>query len=100
MPPFALSCLLTFAVATPLLASEDGLRTLVVREKTTASLAGDRFSFKVVKLKGYSVDIRTADGKRTLKLGDSFGPADASCTVKFEEISPETRIARFKTDCP
>lgn len=81
-------------------ASDDGFRTLVVREKATASLIDDSFSFRVMKLKGYSIDIMLAGGKRKLKLGDSFGPKDGACTVVFEEISPETRIARFQTDCP
>lgn len=81
-------------------ASDEGFRTLVVRERTTAALIDDTFSFRVMKLKGYSVDIMLAGKKRKLKLGESFGPADASCIVTFEEISPETRIARFRTDCP
>ena len=53
-----------------------------------------------MKLKGYFVDIMLAGERRRLKLGDSFGPPDGSCTVIFHEISPETRIARFFTDCP
>lgn len=95
-----LSCLMAVSSAAVTNASDDGFRTLVVRERATATLIDDAFTFRVMKLKGYSVDIMLAGQKRKLKLGDSFGPADASCTVTFEEISPETRIARFLTDCP
>ncbi|MDG1210089.1 MAG: hypothetical protein P8Q48_09805 [Paracoccaceae bacterium] len=80
-------------------ASDDDQRTLIVRERATASLLDDSFTFRVMKLKGYFVDIMISGERRTLKLGDSFGPAEGACTVTFHEISPETRIARFKTDC-
>ncbi len=80
-------------------AAEDGFRTLVVRERASATLAENTLSFRVMKLRGYSIDIMLAGVKQTLKLGDSFTSADAACTVVFHEISPETRIARFRTDC-
>jgi hypothetical protein len=80
-------------------ASDDDQRTLILRERATASLLDDSFTFRVMKLKGYFVDIMISGERRTLKLGDSFGPAEGTCTVTFHEISPETRIARFKTDC-
>ncbi len=80
-------------------AAEDGARTLVVRERATVSLLDDSFAFRVMKLRGYFVDIMLAGEKRSLKLGDSFGPADGGCAVTFHEISPETRIARFQTNC-
>lgn len=80
--------------------ASDSDRTLVVRERATASLIDDSFTFRVMKLKGYFVDIMLAGERRRLKLGDSFGPPDGRCTVTFHEISPETRIARFFTDCP
>ncbi len=94
------SGLLAISPFTAAKATGEGFRTLVVREKATASLIDESFSFRVMKLKGYSVDVMLEGGKRTLKLGESFGPADDACTVVFEEISPETRIARFQTDCP
>ena len=80
-------------------ASEDGFRTLVVRERATASLMDASFSFRVMKLRGYSIDIMLAGEKRKLKLGDEFGPETDDCRVIFHEISPETRIARFQTNC-
>lgn len=80
-------------------AANDGLRTLVVRERATAELMDNSFAFRVMKLRGYSIDIMLRGERRKLNLGDHFGPADGSCMIKFEEISPETRIARFKTDC-
>ena len=80
-------------------ATKEGYRTLVVRERAAASLLDDSFTFRVMKLKGYSINIMFLGEKRKLKLGDSFGPADSACTVVFEEISPETRIARFQTNC-
>ena len=95
-----LSGLMAVASGAVTSASDEGFRTLVVRERATATLIDDTFSFRVMKLKGYSVDIMLAGKKRTLKLSESFGPADASCIVTFEEISPETRIARFQTNCP
>ncbi len=92
---------LTCLAAAPIpVAADEGHRILVVRERATASLINDTFTFRVMKLKGYSVDIMLAGKKRTLKLGDGFGPADSACAVIFEEVSPETRIARFKTNCP
>lgn len=94
-----LSCVVVLAAA-PSPASDGAFRTLVVRERATASLVDDSFTFRVMKLRGYSVDIMLADGKRTLKLDESFGPAKGGCTVIFHEISPETRIARFRTNCP
>lgn len=95
-----LSGLVAASFGATAIASDDGFRTLVVRERASATLINDSFSFRVMKLKGYSIDIMLAGEKRKLNLGESFGPANASCTVRFEEISPETRIARFQTDCP
>lgn len=95
-----ISGLIIFASTAPALAAEDGFRTIVVREKTSTALINDSFTFKVMKLRGYSIDIMLAGEKRKLKLGDSFGPTDSACAVVFHEISPETRIARFQTNCP
>lgn len=74
-------------------------RVLPVRERATAPLLDESFTFKVIKLQGYSVDVRINGEKRRLKLGEAFSPPGADCLVTFEEISPETRIARFRTDC-
>jgi len=89
------------AAAAPGLA-DDGTdaRVLVVRERHTASLMDAAFNFKVLKLRGYSIDVRIEGERRVLRLGQSFGPSDGTCKVTFEEISPETRIARFLTTCP
>ena len=84
--------------STGVIASDD-LRTLVVRERATASLLDGAFSFKLLKIRGYSVDVRINGDRRLLKIGQSFSPDQADCTVVFTKISPETRIARFKTDC-
>ena len=80
--------------------ADEGYRTVVVREKAEASLMDGAFTFKLLKMRGYSVDIRVAGEKRVLKIGDRFTPGSGSCEVIFEENSPETRIARFATDCP
>jgi hypothetical protein len=96
LPIFLLSCL--FAPPQRTLA-EEGLRTLVVRERAETSLLDGTFSFRVLKLRGYSIDVRVAGEKRTLKIGESFAPSGGTCSVTFRKISPETRIARFLTDC-
>ena len=75
------------------------MRVLPVRERATASLQDGALIFKLLKIRGYSIDIRVFGEKRRLNLGQSIMPEDGSCTVVFEEISPETRIARFRTDC-
>ena len=79
--------------------ASDEMRVLVVRERATANLSGGALSFKLLKIRGYSIDIRVSGQKRRLKLGETIFTEDANCTVVFEEISPETRIARFRTDC-
>ena len=75
-------------------------RTIILRERASASVLDGAFSFKLLRMKGYSVDVRVAGQKQTLKFGDAIAPAGANCTIVFHEISPETRIARFRTDCP
>ncbi len=99
LSPLLIPVLMVIAVNSAAEAAEDGFRTLVVRERATATLAENTLSFRVMKLRGYSIDIMLAGVKQSLKLGDSFASADAACTVVFHEISPETRIARFRTDC-
>ena len=75
-------------------------RTLVIRERTTATLLDGAFSIKVWKIQGYSIDVRINGEKQLLRIGQSVSPDGADCTVRFKKISPETRIARFTTDCP
>ncbi|MEM1164312.1 MAG: hypothetical protein AAGJ28_25580 [Pseudomonadota bacterium] len=96
-----LALLIMTAVPVTVPASNTDQRVLVVREKAEASLMDGAFSFRLLKIKGYSVDIRvTGEKRRTLKIGQSFGPASDDCRIVFKKISPETRIARFLTDCP
>lgn len=80
-------------------AAGDEWRTVVVREGAEGRLLDGAFAFQVVKLRGYSVDVGVGGERRKLKLGEGFAPEGAGCRVVFEEISPETRIARFRTDC-
>ena len=91
--------LLAILAALPLRATAEE-RTLVVRERNTANLLDGAFSFRVLKLRGYSIDIRVGDERRVLKIGQAFSAPNGACTVTFRKISPETRIARFRTDCP
>jgi len=85
----------------PLAAADPNQRTIVLRERASTTLLYGSFSFKLMKMRGYSIDIKIADApKRTLKLGQSFTPPKSTCSITFEENSPETRLARFKTDCP
>lgn len=79
--------------------ADEGLRVLPVRERAEAVFANPALTFRLLKIRGYSVDVRMGGERRKLKLGQSFAPDDAGCTLIFEEISPETRIARFATDC-
>ncbi|WP_222435013.1 hypothetical protein [Falsiphaeobacter marinintestinus] len=74
-------------------------RTLVVREGATASLLNGAFTFKVLKLNGYSIRVKVADQILVLKTDQSFAPTDTGCTVVFEEVATETRLARFLTNC-
>ena len=74
-------------------------RTIVLRERATASLLDGAFTFELLKIRGYSVDVRIHGKRRLLKIGQSFSPAGSACSVTFKKISPETRIARFVTDC-
>ncbi|MEM1300684.1 MAG: hypothetical protein AAGH68_15535 [Pseudomonadota bacterium] len=91
--------LLGLAVLPVTAMSNEGLRVLPVRELAVAEFPDKAFSFKLLKIRGYSVDIRMAGQRRMLKIGQSFAPEDAGCTLIFKKISPETRIARFATDC-
>ena len=75
-------------------------RTIVLRERGEMSLLNGSFTFKLLKIKGYSVDVRVGGQRRNLKFGEAFSSPEGECSVKFDEISPETRIARFLTDCP
>ena len=75
-------------------------RTLVLRERVTATLLDGDFAFKLLKIRGYTVDVRIDGERRKLKIGEQFRAGNADCSVVFEEVLPETRIAHFQTDCP
>lgn len=75
-------------------------RTLVLRERVTATLLDGDFAFKLLKIRGYTVDVRIDGERRNLKIGEQFRAGDADCSVVFEEVLPETRIVHFQTDCP
>lgn len=74
-------------------------RTIVVRERATASLLDGTFTLKVVKIKGYTIDVKVDGKKQALKIGQSVSPPTSDCSVTFVEIATETRIARFTTNC-
>ena len=81
-------------------ASADEQRVMILRERKSIGLLDGTFPVQLLKIRGYSIDVRIEGEKRTLKRGESFGPASGACSVTFQKISPETRIARFLTDCP
>lgn len=94
------AALLGLLIAGPTaLCAEENHRTIIVRERAVASLLDGGYQFKLLKIKGYSVEIKAAGEKLVLQVGQSFSPLDAECQVVFEEIATETRIARFRTDC-
>lgn len=90
------------AIAAPAPAAqpEPGQRVLILRERTSLQLLEGAFTLELVKIRGYTIDVRIAGQKQKLKRGESFSPANGGCSVTFQKISPETRIARFLTDCP
>lgn len=92
--------LVVFLLAEPTMTLADAeQRTIVVRERATASLLNGAFAFKVLKIRGYSIEIKIFGEKRVLKIGQSIAPESAECSVVFKEIATETRLARFSTDC-
>ncbi len=98
IPLMALSLTLLLA-QTSVTASESGPWIIVVRERASASLLEGTFTFKVLKLRGYTIEVKVLGEKRLLKIGDSMSPEGAACSVTFEEIATETRLARFSTNC-
>lgn len=89
-----------FLIAEPSFTRADTLqRTIVVRERATASFLNDTFTFKVLKIRGYTIDVKISGKKQALKIGQSISPISAECSVTFKDIAIETRIARFTTDC-
>jgi hypothetical protein len=94
--------LIFILVAQPIVARSDtSQRAIVVRERASASLLNNEFTFEVLKIRGYSIKIRAAgEDSRVLKLGESIYPENSECAVVFTEIASETQIARFLTDCP
>ena len=91
-----LACLPAASYATTANAEE---RTVVVRERAAASFLDGSYTFTLWKIHGYSIDLRIAGQTRRLTLGESFSPPEATCTIRFDEVATETRIARFTTDC-
>ena len=75
-------------------------RTIVVREHAVADLLNGALTFKLVKINGYSIKVRVSGKDMVLKVGQSFSGTTVDCSVIFEEIATETRLARFKTNCP
>ncbi|MEM7212531.1 MAG: hypothetical protein AAF479_11665 [Pseudomonadota bacterium] len=97
------ACLIVAAAlaVVPVSAQSDAAqRVVVLREGATLTLLDQAFAMKLLKIRGYSVDVRIDGARRTLKKGDTFSPNDGGCFITFRKISPETRIARFGTDCP
>ena len=75
-------------------------RIFVVREKAIFDQFKNEFMFRLTSINGYSIKVRTPQTEYILKIGQSFSPEKSDCKVIFEEIATETRIARFKTNCP
>lgn len=94
-----LAVIVGFLVAGPSITRAETQHTVVVRERATASFIGGTFTFKLLKINGYTIDVKVADKKQVLKIGESISSESAECSVVFEEIAIETRIARFRTNC-
>lgn len=95
------SLVLILAISSPQVSfANSDQRILVVRERNTASLLNDSFTFQLMKIRGYSIDVKFDGARQKLKIGEAFSPAQANCSITFEEVASETQIARFKTDCP
>lgn len=75
-------------------------RVVVLREGATLSLLAEPIALKLLKIRGYSIDVRMNGMRQTLKKGQTVSLDGGTCSVTFRKISPETRIARFLTDCP
>ena len=90
---------LTTAFSPALVQASGEQKTVIVREGKTIDLGDGAISFRLLKIKGYSIDVRIEGARRKLKLGETLTSNDGHCSITFHEISPETRIARFRTDC-
>ena len=96
-----LPCLITLTLFPAVIANATtSERVLAVREGKTASINDGARNFTLLKIRGYSVDVRVEDVRHKLKIGETVPLGDATCSVRFQKVSPETRIARFRTDCP
>ena len=73
-------------------------RVVILREGVSAELLDGTFTLKLLKIRGYNIDVRINDEKQKLKRGQTISP-DGDCYVTFRKVSPETRIARFATNC-
>ncbi len=96
LTPVVFACLLAGPTVT---FADTDERTIVVRERTEASLLDGQFIFKLLRINGYSIDIKVGGESKRLIVGQSFAPETAECSVMFEEIATETRLARFLTNC-
>ena len=81
-------------------ASADEQRVMILRERASVELLDGALSLELMKIRGYTIDVRIDGQKRKLKRGETFEPRNGVCSVTFQKISPEARIARFLTDCP
>lgn len=75
-------------------------RVVILRERASVELLDGAFSLELRKIRGYTIDVRIDGKKRKLKRGETFEPENGGCSITFLKVSPETRIARFLTDCP
>ena len=92
--------LLAVLLVIPATAFPDTTRRIVIlREGASRTLDNGKLTLELLKIRGYTVDIRFQGDKQKLKRGDSLRVAGSGCSVTFQKVSPETRIARFLTDC-
>lgn len=97
LPAFFAALLVTFPSLTD---AKTEHRTIVVRERNTAELLNGAFVFKVLKLRGYTIEVKFLGQKQSLKIGETLSSPNGDCNVIFDEIATETQLARFSTDCP
>jgi hypothetical protein len=90
--------ILLLAVVAPTVSGAEQ-RTVILRERATVDLLQGTFPMELIKIRGYLIDVKLDGKKRRLKRGEAFSPSGGNCSVVFHKVSPETRIARFLTDC-
>ncbi len=92
-----LACLNSQTLAAGSTAAE---RVVILRERASVDLLDGALTLELKKIRGYTIDVRIDGKNRKLKRGETFSPDSGVCSVTFLKVSPETRIARFLTDCP